>query len=153
MTKRASYSEGPWTLDEFRDEDSGEEWFRISARSTLNLTLRECSDGYQVGQNRANAHLIVNAPEIAAVLRMVRNLCRIEGETEAGVSLSYIVDKALAKVEGDYPYRQGDIVSILVDNVPQKGWVVRQDFVDQPATILLTDERRVPADITCCRES
>lgn len=62
------HSKGEWTLSRFHDREcgGGEDWFRLSADSTLDLEITACSDGFQFGQNEANACLLWAAPRLLA---------------------------------------------------------------------------------------
>lgn len=62
----AGHSPGPWELTELACGNDGEvePSFRIEAASTLFLTVSPCADGFQFGQNEANARLIAAAPDL-----------------------------------------------------------------------------------------
>ena len=60
------HSPGPWELTELACGNDGEvePSFRIEAESTLFLTVSPCADGFQFGQNEANARLIAASPDL-----------------------------------------------------------------------------------------
>lgn len=69
----ASHSPGPWLLTELPFNECGQQEpdFRVEAASTLFLTVSPCADGFQFGQNEANARLIAAAPTMEQALRAV----------------------------------------------------------------------------------
>jgi hypothetical protein len=104
----AEHSAGPWTLHRFKDTEcgGGEDWFRLSADSTLFVTIAACSDGYVPNQNEANAYLLWAAPDLLAALKSLHVLVEASTRCDPSPGTMKAIEAAkaaIAKATGQGP--------------------------------------------------